>query len=66
LKVEAAKLGANGILIQGIADQQSGAVGTGVGSASASGNSITGFGIGTSAATYNKAGNGMAIYVAQN
>jgi hypothetical protein len=66
LKAEAAKLGANGILLQGIGDQQGGAIGAGVGSASASGNSATGFGFGSSAAVYQKAGSGMAIYVAQN
>jgi hypothetical protein len=66
LKAEAAKLGANGILLQGIEDRQGGAIGAGVGSASASGNSATGFGFGSSAAVYQKAGSGMAIYVAQN
>lgn len=66
LKAEAAKLGANGILLQEIGDQQGGALGAGVGSASASGNSATGFGFGSSAAVYHKAGSGMAIYVAQN
>jgi len=63
LKEEAAKLGANGILLQGISDQQVGAVGTGFGTATASGNSAFGVGFGSSTAAYQKAGNGMAIYV---
>jgi len=66
LKAEAAKLGANGVLLQGISDQQSGSIGTGLGSASASGNSAVGVGFGTSFATYQKVGIGLAIYVAPN
>jgi hypothetical protein len=63
LKAEAAKLGANGVLLQGIGDQQAGSIGTGFGSGTASGNSAFGLGFGSSAAVYQKAGNGMAIYV---
>ena len=63
LKVEAAKLGANGVLLQGMADRQVGSLGTGFGSASASGNSATGFGLGSSAGIYQKTGAGLAIYV---
>lgn len=59
LKIEAAKYGANGVLIQNIGDRYAGSVG--VGNAWASGNSA--WGIGSSAATYNKAGAGLAIYV---
>jgi hypothetical protein len=66
LKEEAAKLGANGILLQGIGDQQVGSVGTGFGSATASGNSAFGLGFGSSVAVYQKAGIGIAIYVDQN
>lgn len=66
LKGEAAKLGANGLLLQGIGDQEAGSVGTGFGSATASGNSAFGVGFGSSAAVYQKAGNGIAIYVTQN
>ena len=65
LKDEAAKLGANGILLQGIGDQVAGSVGTGFGSASASGNSAFGVGFGSSSAVYQKSGDGMAIYVLQ-
>jgi hypothetical protein len=42
LKAEAAKLGANGILLEGVGDQAAGSVGTGY--ATASGNSAFGFG----------------------
>jgi len=63
LKDEAAKLGANGILLQGIGDQAAGSVGTGFGSASASGNSAVGVGVGSSATLYQKAGSGIAIFV---
>ncbi len=64
MKAEAAKLGANGILLQGIQDQQSGAIGTGVGSSSYGSNSSVGGGIGGSFGIYNKAATGLAIYVA--
>jgi hypothetical protein len=63
MKEEAAKLGANGILLEGIGDQQVGAIGTGLGSANASGGSAFGIGLGSSAAVYQKAGSGVAIYV---
>jgi hypothetical protein len=66
LKKEAAKLGANGVLLQGIGDRPGGSVGTSFGSGSASGNSIFGIGVGGSTTTYQKAGSGMAIYVDPN
>jgi len=59
LKIEAAKYGANGILVQAFGDRYAGSVG--VANAWASGNSA--WGVGSSAATYNKAGAGLAIYV---
>jgi hypothetical protein len=62
LKDEAAKLGANGILLQGIGDQQSGSVGVGAGGASGH----VGLGFGSSVGTYQKTGNGLAIYVPPN
>ena len=65
LKDEAAKLGANGILLQSIQDAQSGSIGTGFGSASASGNTATGVGVGSSFGLTNKAANGLAIFVSQ-
>jgi hypothetical protein len=63
LKSEAAKLGANGVLLQGINDQVAGSFGSGVGGASASGNSAVGVGLGGSVALHRKAGNGIAVYV---
>jgi hypothetical protein len=63
LKEEAAKLGANGVLLQGVQDQQSGSIGTGVGSSSYGGGSSTGVGVGGSFGIYNKAAHGIAIYV---
>jgi hypothetical protein len=65
MKAEAAKLGANGILLQGVQDQQSGAIGTGMGSSSYGGNSAVGVGVGGSFGIYNKVAHGTAIYVPQ-
>jgi hypothetical protein len=65
MKEEAAKLGANGILLQGVQDQQSGSIGTGVGSSSYGGGSSTGVGVGGSFGIYNKAAHGIAIFVPQ-
>jgi hypothetical protein len=65
LKEEAAKLGANGVLLQGVQDQQSGAIGTGVGSSSYGPGSSTGVGVGGSFGIYNKAAHGIAIFVPQ-
>jgi hypothetical protein len=63
LKAEAAKLGANGILLNAVSDQAAGLVSTGFGSATASGHSATGFGVGTSGTVFVKSGSGLAIYV---
>ena len=63
LKEEAAKLGANGVILEGFSDQATGSVGTGVGSSSYSGNSATGVGVGGSLGIYKKTGHGRAIYV---
>lgn len=57
LKEEAAKIGANGVLLNATGDQSVGSVGT----ATLSGN--TAFGV--SAGIMHKAGSGMAIYVTQ-
>lgn len=59
LKAEAAKRGANGILLEGVGDQAGGSVGTGY--ATASGHSA--FGFGGSATVFHKKGDGLAIYV---
>ena len=63
LKVEAAKLGANGVILEGFSDQQTGSLGTGTGSTSYSGNSAVGVGVGGSFGLYKKTGHGMAIFV---
>lgn len=65
LKEEAAKLGANGVLLEGIGDQPSGSIGTGGGSTSYSGGGAVGGGIGINAGMTRKAGGGIAIYVKQ-
>lgn len=59
LREEAAALGANGILLQGVKDQYAGSVG--VGNAWASGGHA--WASGFSAATFLKVGSGVAIYV---
>jgi hypothetical protein len=63
LKIEAAKLGANGIIIGDIADRQTGSIGSGVGSDSYSRNSAVSLGVGGSLGIYKKTGKGTAIYV---
>jgi hypothetical protein len=63
LKTEAAKLGANGVLLEGIGDQSSGAIGTGGGTESYSGRSSVGGGVGISLGMSKKVGGGVAIYV---
>lgn len=63
LKDEAAKLGANGVLIQGTGNQSSGSVSTGTAQMTSSGNSAYGTGFGVSAGIMHKSGSGIAIYV---
>lgn len=63
LKAEAAKLGANGILLQGVQDTQSGSIGAGGGGASYGPGSATGVGVGGSFALTSKVAQGLAIYV---
>jgi hypothetical protein len=63
LKEQAAKLGANGIILEGFSDSQTGSVGSGVGSSSYSGNSAVGVGVGGSLGIYKKTGHGVAIFV---
>lgn len=59
LKAEAAELGANGILIGGLGDQQIGSVGSG----QAWGYGNTAYGLGVSSGVFQKKGAGLAIYV---
>jgi len=63
LKEEAAKLGANGLILEGISDQQTGSIGGGSSSASASGNTAVGVGVGGSLGIFKKTGHARAIYV---
>ena len=63
LKAEAAKVGANGILLQGVEKHQSGSIGLGVGGASYGPSSSTGGGVSGGTGLYNKNAKGLAIYV---
>jgi hypothetical protein len=63
LKSEAAKLGANGILLHGVGDQGSGTVGVGLNAESDSGHSPYGLGFGVWAFTNPKSGEADAIYL---
>lgn len=66
LKAEAAKLGANGVLLEGIGDQASGSIGTGGGTSSYGGHSSVGGGVGIGVGLSRKAGGGVAIYIGNN
>src|ERR1700686_1564260 len=63
LKEQAAKLGANGIILEGMSDRQTGSLGGGSGSSSYSGNSAVGVGVGGSLGIFKKTGQGRAIFV---
>jgi hypothetical protein len=63
LKVAAAKLGANGLMLEGFSDAQTGAVGTGVGSQSYSGNTAVGLSAGGGFGIFKKTGRARAIFV---
>ncbi len=63
LKEEAAKLGANGIMLEGFSDAQTASLGTGVGSESYSRNTAVGVGAGGSFGVFKKTGRARAIYV---
>jgi hypothetical protein len=63
LKVQAAKLGANGVILEGFSDSQTGSVGTGVGSTNVSPGSANSVGVGGSLGIYKKTGHGRAIFV---
>ena len=63
LKIEAAKLGANGVILEGFSDAETGSLGTGVGSDSYGNHSAVGVGVGGSLGIYKKTGHGDAIYV---
>ena len=63
LKTEAAKLGANGVLLEGMSDRASGSIGTGGGTESYSRGSSVGGGVGINLGMSQKVGGGVAIYV---
>jgi hypothetical protein len=63
LKVQAAQLGANGLVLQGFADRVSGSLGTGVGSESYSRSSSVGVSAGGAMGIFKKTGEALAIYV---
>ncbi len=63
LKEQAAKLGANGIILQGMSDRQTGSLGGGSGSTSYSSNSAVGVGVGGSLGIFKKTGEARAIFV---
>jgi hypothetical protein len=63
LKEQAAKLGANGIILEGMSDRETGSLGAGSGSSSYSGNSAVGVGVGGSLGIFKKTGQGRAIFV---
>jgi len=64
LKKEAAALGANGILLQGVSDQEAGSLNSGWATGfGGSGKTAQAFGFGTSGTVFEKLGTGVAIYV---
>lgn len=63
LREQAAKVGANGVILEGFSDRQTGSLGSGVGSSSVSSNSAVGVGVGGSLGIYKKTGHGVAIFV---
>lgn len=65
LKLEAAKIGANGVLLQSTGDQSAGALTTGSGTATRVGNTAFGSGLAISFPMMHKAGGGIAIYVVE-
>jgi hypothetical protein len=63
LKAEAAKLGANGILLQDIADEPVGSIGTGVGTEFLGARGTVDLGFGAAGLLSEKFGRGVAIYL---
>ncbi|QNN47807.1 hypothetical protein H9L17_06685 [Thermomonas brevis] len=63
LKAEAASLGANAILLQGIDTQITGAIGSGYANTSISGSSAYTSGLGISSTQTSKVGKAIAIYI---
>jgi hypothetical protein len=65
LKSQAAKIGANGILLQSAGDQSAGAVATGFGSSTTAGHNAFGTGFGVATNVFIKSATGTAIYVTE-
>lgn len=63
LKIQAAKLGANGVLLHGIGGESAGSVGAGISTESNSAHASYGLGFGASTLFFRKSGEGIAIYV---
>ena len=63
LKQQAARLGANAVILEGFTDRQTASIGTGVGSTSYSSHSAVGVGVGGGFGIYRKSGQGRAIYI---
>lgn len=63
LKVQAAQLGANAVILEGFSDRQSASIGTGVGSTSYSSHSAVGVGVGGGFGIYSKTAHGHAVYI---
>lgn len=63
LKIQAALLGANGVILEGFSESETASIGTGVGSESYSRSSAVGVGVGGSFGVYKKTGRGRAILV---
>src|SRR6202035_904244 len=63
LEEEAAKVVANGIILEGMSDRETGSLGGGSGSTSYSGNSAVGVGVGGSLGIFKKTAQGRAIFV---
>jgi hypothetical protein len=63
LKKEAARLGANGILLHGIGDKAAGSVGAGISTETNNPHTAYGLGFGASTFFFESQGDGVAIYV---
>ena len=63
LKVQAAQLGANGVVLQGFSDRQTASLGTGVGSESYGRSTAVGVGASGSLGVFKKTGEALAIFV---
>jgi hypothetical protein len=63
LKIQAAQLGANAVVLEGFSDRQTGSIGVGGGSTSYSSHSAVGVGVGGGFGIYSKTAHGHAVYI---